>query len=568
MVRILTIIIISLLTHTALAAQLDVSSNKLKYGKDEQIYLNVSLKDARAKSDPNLGEFYDAGFILTSNKKAIKTQLINGQRVNLVQWQYAFKTKREGKITLPTISINTDQGNIVSKALTIEISKKLKSSNNSGDKVLVKAQLADQQLYVNQTTILTIELTRFVNIFNLQLIFPENLDFVVTNLGQSAAQETYIGNERAVISKYYYAISPLKSGALQLALPTVKAAINAGDNSSYYGLSFRLNNFSNYKDIKITSEPLQLKAKTISNKEHANLPLDKLTITTNLDGLEGKQLIAGKSYNFSIDLAAKDIFAKHLPELIFPENAAYKIYAEAPELTDNFNEANLALEASKNFKFTLIPASSGVINIPQLTVKWWDIKQHKAKIARSKNLNLTVDPAVNQEKFISKDFQKTVAAPVQNTASDPQQSKWLYLLIATNLLSIIIIIYLWLKPRKHMSKSKNTTAKKTFLKTNFNFPKIADANELEKFCLQYFSKFYQEKFTNLQQIFAKLENDYQGAVKLKTLNKNINSALYHKKKLNLEKTLAELKLIIKELGKNKSAKVETSAAQHNFKLNP
>ena len=549
------IFILLIISSNLNAAEFSARSSKEIYSINEEIEIILTLSNAERYHNPDISLLTAAGLKLTSNNINSKTSIINGKYKKEIIWYQKYISDKLGEITIPEISIKTDNKILKTKALTIKISKDKLDAKDSDKNIEIIAKLNKKTAHIGETLIYQLKIIRYKDIYNEIISPPSSEQAIIKQIGKEKSYNQIINNKEALISEYFFQITPLeKKLNIEPAIITGKIAEeDQNDPFNNFGNFIRFKNIKSYKNIKKYSEKISLNLK---NRPTANIIANNLTVAIKYD--KKNEIYVGDPINFQIIIKANNLNAAELPKIEYKNKAEYKIYKEKPKLKTNFDDKTKTLNATKIINFTLISNESGKLLIPEKEINWFNAKKNKIETAKIPKLDFNIQ----KNKLINSNSNNKTEkeANLKIIKQDNQATK--YLLFISIFLNIIFISKEFIKKYKIKAKSNK------IIKGKFTKIKNASNNqELYNAVKDYFYKnFHMTKIEghNLEKFISEkleLEHKKQLINHLQILDK----AIYGRRKITLETYKKELKLLLKNI---KLKKTTNKSKNNSFKLNP
>ena len=559
--------------------------NKTNFSKQEDIIITVTLTDAATKKSPNIQKFYENGFALKNQSKSQNTTVINGKYSSNISWKYVFNTNLTGNIILPEITIQTSKGILTTKKININISDKIISSPSIKKQIYITNSVTEKKIYLQQSFIYNVTITRFIDIANAELNPPTSNDAIIKEIFNEEAKRTIIDGEEAIVSKYYYLITPHKIGKITISPPTLKGAYldpKQAQNFDPFANFGSFTNFSsNYKNFTIVGQEYEINILAPQYKNQTWLAVKDLKVITTYDDklteiIKNKgKLELGEPVTITIKLTAHNITGKELPTLTLPQTNNLKIYADNPKNNTTYDAKNKKIIGTKSITFTLIAdnISDGIdnINIPQINIPWWNLTKEKKETAIVKKISFQTKN--NKNELQTNDTQIRTEPKSNNniTNNQPKKTHNNLLLFVSLTLNIILICYIIISlyKRKNIvittkNKHQETTNTKEYKISCKDLDACSNIQNLHDFCLKYFKQNYKIQAHNLDELYVKInqEINHFDTKKIKEIFLAINQSLYAKtshNKDNLNPNIKEqLAKIIKEIEKNHAKKGKES----------
>jgi hypothetical protein len=143
----------------------------------------------------------------------------------------------------------------------------------------------------------------------------------------------------------------------------------------------------------------------------------------------------GDAFTRTISIKASDVPGMLLPALPHPEIAGLNVYPKQPKVRDSTERGDLIGERIESV--TYVCSKPGDYDIPELVIRWWDVKQKtwKAKTFPRVVLKVSPNPALSARSGSEKE-------PVSSTSAE---ANWFGLLVVVALLLAGLLLALpWL----------------------------------------------------------------------------------------------------------------------------
>lgn len=450
-----------LISSPVYAEALTATVDRHQLGAGETLELRVKY-DAQTSTDPDFSVLTQ-DFEVLSKHQQNQFSFINGRSVSYTEWRLQLLPKKTGQILLPALNFK----GVSSNAIKLNINDRPKSSS-SNQPVYVEAELEKNSVYVQEQLLLTL---RILSTTGLQSISSEELmvkDATVAKVAENQFQKQINGINHLVV-ELTYAIFPDTSGELTIPAIHFKAVIP--DRRDPYSNSFfsrggkRVYLYSEEQKVTVNPKPANygldewLPSKDISMSERWSRPLDKL--------------VAGEPITRTINIKAKGLTSAQLPPLVIDAGDGFKVYPDQPQLENSVDSEGVT--AIRIESVAIVPSRGGQINLPPITLKWWDITTNQIRESVLKGSTLTVKAAENTPELTS--TPSTVPADSINLSSaiepidvEKSSNPLYWLLILSNAILLILAIIMLLLWRK----AKNQHLSTALLPQESNEPKEAE----------------------------------------------------------------------------------------------
>ncbi|MEN8236849.1 MAG: BatD family protein [Pseudomonadota bacterium] len=411
MVRKITVLFLFLLIAVghSYAAEFTASVSKNRISMGESLQLKLELKDAKAKSRPDVSAI-ENDFSIYGQQQSSSTSIINGSVSTSTSWNYVLMPKREGEQTIPKIQLKTSKGVLESQLVTISVTRAATHINagesGKSDGVTITASVSKRNPYKNEPIIYTVQLRSSTDLANVNLGELSVKDAIVERINEPKIGN-FIENGVAVrVAEIKYRVTPLKSGEISIPPLVIQGeipvpAVSSGDLLDHdFDLFERLRRFGNFGSLAISrrepfavgTKPITLNVKPAKAAVTPWLPAQSLTISENWN--DEQNFRVGEPITRRFTIVGKGITSKQLPSLQeqLSKNRNFKVYADQPRFGDDTSDG--VPTSWREETYTLIPKQSGQITLPQISVAWWDVENDKEMQANVPELQLTIAPGV------------------------------------------------------------------------------------------------------------------------------------------------------------------------------
>lgn len=389
----------------AMAADFTASVNRNSVAVGQAFTLTLKLSGTSASAKPDWSAL-NQNFRVLNQQQSTQTTIINGKVESSVSWQLSLMAKRKGQSSIPSITIDTVQGLLTSKPITVKVlsASELPDSHKQND-VSISSEVSKKELYQNEPVMFTLSIMSKQPIFNLRLDELKVEDAVIDSMGKAKVVEKIVDGVPVKSIESRYLITPLKFGELnipeilmqaELAISGDRRSFDSGFNSAFdllrnfdsmdnwFGLSQR-------KPITLASQPLTLKVKPPLSSIKPWLPATSVVLSEQWE--KPQELVAGEPIVRTLSIFAGGIAATQLPSLAFHQNQlqGLKVYADQPKF-ENMLEAD-SISSTREETFTYIPQQAGRLVLPEIKLAWWNTETHRVEFARLAQKTIEVMPA-------------------------------------------------------------------------------------------------------------------------------------------------------------------------------
>lgn len=456
----------------------------------------------------------DTDFKILSQSQSFKSSIFNGQVAQESRWTLTLMGKREGNLTIPSISF----GQHSSQPKTIEVTSA--QTTKQDDTLFLETELSPKNSVYEQTQLIfTVRLYRSVNISQGMLSEPKanDSDASIERLGKDLEYEHYHSNgARYIVLERNYAVFPQKSGELIFDPITFEGRVIIGNGRSFFNSQSQFMRVVS-KQEKIDVKPIPAPF-TKSNWFAANDVKLIEEWSTDPD-----KIILGEPITWTLTVAAEGCLGNQIPALSLNLPAELKQYLDKPQTS---NDKNMG---KRQEKVALIATKSGTFSLPEVNIKWWDLKsdQLRETLLPARTIHVQAAPLADQIAMNAPSIEEKKSGPIEQPVlqQPPQELQtipmWAWILIGLNIIWITGLPYLLYK-NKNFAK---TPPQPDSLKQVHHLLKKAcknnDAKQAEAALLAWAQKMFpQERFRSIMSIKKQLPKELQEAID------DLNQALY------------------------------------------
>ena len=376
-------------------------------------------------------------FDILSNSQGHSTSIINGKMDQEISWTLVLMPKREGKLILPAIAFGSHS------SLPEEIEVTAAAVSHSSDPLFVETDVQPKTDVYEQTQLFyTIKLYCSVNLAQgtLSDVKVNDPDAIIEKIGNDAEYDHYHTNgKRYRVIERKYAVFPQKAGELVFSPILFEGRILRGGNSFFSAHTpiTRVKSGEEKVVVKPVPSPFQK-----NNWFAANDVIIKGEWSA-----DPSRMALGEPVTWTLTLMADGCLGSQIPEVPLRLPAELRSYPDKPEISNQPKPDGLI--GVKQLKVVLIPSKTGEMKIPEISVKWWDLKGDQIRVAKLPETLIQVNDglvAMNDSPMP----EAVVPAPkIEEKSVDSRPlPEWVWGAVGLNVLLIAAIAFLLRKKRK------------------------------------------------------------------------------------------------------------------------
>ena len=228
-------------------------------------------------------------------------------------------------------------------------------------------QLDETRPFAQQTVMLRLRVSHSPAVTELKVDPVQATNFTL-RLMASPPRTTRMSGPQQLTSDFVYALTPLASGALRIPSMTVRARLNSATPA---------NAQTSPREISISSEPLNLDVRALPDDAQALLPLYALDVTLQYDKRRRPQV--GVPVEVSIVQSAAGGAGERLSNATsLIKSDDFRVYPGKSETSNRLMRNGQLLLGQRIDTLTLVPLHDGRLQLPAISLPWWDIGRGRA----------------------------------------------------------------------------------------------------------------------------------------------------------------------------------------------
>ncbi len=353
--------------------------------------------------------------------------LVNGRASATTVFSIGLRPRGPGVLTLPALRV----GNAVTAPLRLLVQPPSVQQASAHSDVFVETQVDASQPYVQQAVGVTVRLNYAVPLLSGQLDLDTPDTAGLQQVGEDATYERDIGGRRYHVVERHYLLIPERSGPLRLSGARFNGLAGGGFVDQLFDEARHpLSAASSGQTLQVQPIPV--------NAAQPWLPLHALTLRYLNQPASAR---VGQATTVQIEAVADGATAAQMPTIEIPATAAVSVFADPPQVEDQF--FNGRPRTTLHRKFSLVPNQAGAVVLAGPKVAWWDAEQHTARIAELPPLSLQVAAGVasaTRPQSVAPVEAVQSTLPQQSAPAARMQDAWISPRNAWLLLLLILIV--------------------------------------------------------------------------------------------------------------------------------
>ena len=426
--------------------EIEVSVDRNDVARGDTVELTIRVYSQQQNGQLDLSPLRE-DFDILASRTSSQIRSINNQVESWIDYIITLFPTREGEIEIPSLEI----GGLTTDPVVINVIDRGPNSNQGDNDLFLETEVNKESVYVQEQLLFTIRLFYTISgIRNPQFTELEMPDTVIQLIGSPNQYERLIDGVRYGVYEMRYVIFPQRSGPL--AIPDILFRGEVTDGSSNFV-------FRNLNTQRVTA---YIEGMTIDVKERPTgaqgtdswLPAGNVTLEETWSG-DVNDLQIGETITRTVTLVAEGLDGAVLPPFSPEEIEGANLYPEPAEIERTFVDGRIV--GTRVETTSIVPTQAGSIDIPPLSVAWWDINNDQiqyATIAPSQLTVATIAGEVPAEQLVDdggETLDSESLAPVldQTMVDEQNQSSlinipviWFNIFIGAALLIVLASIYL------------------------------------------------------------------------------------------------------------------------------
>ena len=427
-----------------------VDNNPVVVG--EMFRLHIEAKNVDDPQEPDLSEI--RGLQVLNRSVQNQTSIVGTSITRTVNWTYVMLAPSSGNYRIPALQVGSEK--------TIPIALKAEESSQSPNNQIVRLEVdvSPNEVYPQQQVLVRVKIIRTgAQLENESLTPFELAGTQIEKVNQRSFRKVKNG-KRQLITEISYVLLPEKSGTILLPQLSYQGnEILGGNSQGNFGNFGNFGNIFQQRGRRIFSnseaQTIQVKALPVGFKGWW-LPAAKLELEEQWLP-DPPEFRVGEPVTRTLTVNAYGVFGNQIPELSFELPEKMKAYADQPSIETVKTQEGL--KGTRVEKWAIIPGQAGKLELPEISVAWWDVQKDEIRTSVFPARIIEVFPAtvdfpaapVTQETAI--ETKKTAVVVTQEPVlADQQVGFWKALAIVFAILWCATLL-LWFFLKKNNTAS-------------------------------------------------------------------------------------------------------------------
>ena len=343
-----------------------VNKNPVVVG--DMFQLHVEAKNVDDAEEPDLSEI--TGFQILNRSVQNQTSIVGTSITRTLSWTYIMIAPSSGDYLIPALKVGNEQSTPIALKVTAY------SQNQRQKYVSLDMEVFPKKVYPQQQILVRLRISRTGVQLENETITPFELKGALVEELSQKSHQTVKNGKKHKITEILYAVIPEKSGTL--VIPQVRyqgEIIQRGSSQNNFGNIFQKRGQRIFSTS--TTQSVEVKALPTGFKNWW-LPTDNLVIEEKWQP-DPPVFRVGEPVTRTVAIFVNGVSGNQIPELKFDYPVTLKGYADQPLIETEKSEKGL--KGMRLEKWALIPSQPGKIELPGVSVSWWDIKSDSLQTA-------------------------------------------------------------------------------------------------------------------------------------------------------------------------------------------
>lgn len=408
----LTLLLSLLISGALLAQTLEATVERQTVIDGESVVLYIKGEDLNELPDVSV---LNQSFDILDSRRSNSQVIDQGTVRSGFMMRFELLAKKLGQSEIPAFIA----GGQSSKPIRIDVVESGTAGVAPRDKVFTEITFDKDNPYVQSQVIMSLHILDDGSLATVDPQPPVIPDIQVERLpvGDQRIEERDGVEYR--VHTWRYALFPQRNGEIEI--PRMQIAGSVKDPS--YGGNLILRNIATRRiTLRTKATTLNVKAKADGSTADWWLPVEKLELNRewSADITSSK---VGEPLTLTLSVTTQGATSNQLPEILPPVIDGLKIYPDVPELVSQPNESGLI--SRRREKWSVIPLREGLVEIPAVTLKWWDTTTETERTAALPAQQILVaaadSDATTAVTAVEPDAKSAVSVQSEQTDAEPAE---------------------------------------------------------------------------------------------------------------------------------------------------
>ena len=379
--------------------QVTASVDRKEITLEDSVNFSVVIEGTQSASPPELPPL--DSFTVKARGSSSSFQIINGDRSSSITYNYILLPKKTGTFTIAPAIVNIEEEPYQTAPITL-IVKKASARTNARRMVFAKMVVSNKKPFVQEQITATLQIFHIFQIRNIgvNIGFP---GFREESLKEPVQNTRIVDGIRYSTYEISTSLFPMRPGKVEIPVHIIELdqvdrsrVGRLSDPSDPFGRSSIFNNFGRLKHKTLKTKAVTIDVQPLPQKNRpqnfSNLVGDFIISSH----LSRRQIEAGDTTTLTVTVAGQG----NIKDLSLPSpqwGNDFKVYEDQSD----FQQTNGAKTVSgeKVYTYALVPQVPGTLEIPSVSLNYFDPTKGDYVSIQTQALSLTVLPTDNNSKL-------------------------------------------------------------------------------------------------------------------------------------------------------------------------
>lgn len=368
----------------------------------------------------------EQNFVIRGQSSSVQTSINNGSYSAQTAFAIELEPRMEGVLTVPPITV----GNSTTESLSLTVLPAQQGSAVSGDPIYMESELGTTTPYVQQAVPYTVRLYFALPLLGGDVTAPAPPNASLQQLGEDRQSQVEIGGRRYGVFERRYLLTPERSGPLELPAARFRGSAQSAGGNGFFSRSQNVTAVGKAFTLEVRPQPADAPQPWLAVR---NLGLARAELPASAR--------AGEPLLVEITLSADGATSTQLPDLELPPIDGAQVFPEPAQRQDRIVDGQPL--ATLKRRFAIVPARDGVLEIPAMRVRYWNVDSDRADEALLPALTIPVTAAAAAAAAAPIVPSVPSLAPPPTAGFDPQLDVFVWQVATMALLIALLLTLLW-----------------------------------------------------------------------------------------------------------------------------
>jgi len=250
----------------------------------------------------------------------------------------------------------------------------------------IEISVSDTTPYEQQSLVYLIRIISDGNLKTATPVLPQSSEVVLRAIGEPVTESSKQNNADKLVTEYRYLLMPLSSGVIEIPPARVTGRFNASGGAD--GPPF-----------DVSGKTVTMNVRPATDAVQPWLPLYNLQITARVRG--GEAPAAGNPIEMEVVTQSVGATGSQIPSVASHlKTADFRVYPGKSVSEGNVSADGKSLQGRRVENFTLVPRYGGWLQLPSVTINWWNVRYNRPEVAALITDQINVMGPANPERSV------------------------------------------------------------------------------------------------------------------------------------------------------------------------